>query len=118
MAILIRPNYYYQLPDKATHMRLAAKRHWLIPTLTFLALGAFCGLGVHLALADDYDPTAVAKAGIAKMKVGAKDWPQWGGSPERNNVPATGPMPTQFNVKTGANIRWSMPLGSDRKSVV
>ena len=88
-------------------MRLAVKRFLLIPILTI------CSSSSRAAWADDYDPTAVAKAAIAKMKVGAKDWPQWGGSPERNNVPATGPMPTQFNVKTGANIRWSMPLGSE-----
>ena len=88
-------------------MRSAVKRYLLLPTLTL------CSLGTHTAFADDYDPTAVAKAGIAKMKVGAKDWPQWGGSPERNNVPETGAMPTEFNVKTGLNIRWSVPLGSE-----
>ncbi len=88
-------------------MQSAVKRYLLIPTLTL------CGLGANTAFADDYDPTAVAKAGIAKMKVGAKDWPQWGGSPERNNVPETGAMPTAFNVKTGMNIRWSVPLGSE-----
>ena len=54
-------------------MRLAVKRFLLIPTLSFV------GLGSQVASADDYDPTAVAKAGIDKMKVGAKDWPQWGG---------------------------------------
>ena len=88
-------------------MQLAAKRLMLIP---FLSLGC---LGANWALSDDNDPTAVAKKGISKLKVGAKDWPQWGGSPERNNVPETGPMPTEFNTKTGANIRWSMPLGSE-----
>ena len=76
-------------------------------------MGAFCFLNANLAGADDYDPTAVVKAAIAKMKVGAKDWPQWGGSPERNNVPETGPTPVEFNTKTGKNIRWSMPLGSE-----
>ena len=94
-------------------MRLAFKRFLPIRTLTICGVGAFCGFGAFSAFADDYDPTAVAKAAIAKMKVGVKDWPQWGGSPERNNVPETGPMPTEFNVKTGKNIRWSMPLGSE-----
>jgi outer membrane protein assembly factor BamB len=76
-------------------------------------MGAFCFLNANLAGADDYDPTAVVTAALAKMKVGAKDWPQWGGSPERNNVPETGPTPVEFNTKTGKNIRWSMPLGSE-----
>lgn len=88
-------------------MRLAVKRYLLLQALTLSCFGG------SMAVADDYDPTAVAKAAIAKLKVGAKDWPQWGGSPERNNVPETGPMPTKFNVKTGENIRWSMPLGSE-----
>ncbi|XZE44344.1 PQQ-binding-like beta-propeller repeat protein [Pirellulaceae bacterium SH467] len=63
--------------------------------------------------AADYDPTAVAKAFISKLKVGPKDWPQWGGSPERNNVPDSGPLPTSFDVETNENILWSMPLGSE-----
>jgi outer membrane protein assembly factor BamB len=63
--------------------------------------------------AADYDPTAVAKAFISKLKVGPKDWPQWGGSPERNNVPESGPLPTSFDVETKENILWSVPLGSE-----
>jgi outer membrane protein assembly factor BamB len=88
-------------------MRLAAKRFFLLQVLSL------CCVGSHLAVAQNYDPTAVAQAGIAKLKVGAKDWPQWGGSPERNNVPQTGALPTSFDVGTGKNIRWSMPLGSE-----
>lgn len=88
-------------------MRLAAKRFFLFQVLSV------CCIGSSPSIADDYDPTAVAQAAIAKLKVGAKDWPQWGGSPERNNVPKTGPLPTKFDVKTGQNIRWSSPLGSE-----
>ena len=88
-------------------MRLAVKRFLLLQALTLSTVAA------SSVIAGDYDPTAVAKAAIAKLKVGAKDWPQWGGSPERNNVPETGPLPIKFNVKTGENIRWSMPLGSE-----
>jgi outer membrane protein assembly factor BamB len=94
-------------------MRLAFQRFLPVQTLAFCGMGAICGFSATPAGADDYDPTAVAKAAIAKMKVGPKDWPQWGGSPERNNVPETGPMPIKFNTKTGENIRWSMPLGSE-----
>ncbi|MEQ1827411.1 MAG: PQQ-binding-like beta-propeller repeat protein [Pirellula sp.] len=88
-------------------MRLAAKSFFL------LQLVSVCCLGSPSVFGQSYDPTAVAQAAIAKLKVGAKDWPQWGGSPERNNVPMTGPLPTKFDVKTGENIRWSMPLGSE-----
>ena len=60
-----------------------------------------------------YDATAVASQGVSKLKVGAQDWPQWGGTPERNNVPDSGPLPGAFDVKTGKNVRWSVPLGSE-----
>ena len=94
-------------------MRLAFLRFLPVPALTVCGVWAYCCYSANSAVADDYDPTAVAKAAIAKMKVGPKDWPQWGGSPERNNVPETGPMPIAFDTKTGMNIRWSMPLGSE-----
>jgi outer membrane protein assembly factor BamB len=59
------------------------------------------------------DPTAEARGEIAKMKVGPNDWPQWGGSIYRNNTPEGKNIPTDWNVKTGKNIRWSMQLGSE-----
>ena len=63
--------------------------------------------------ANEYDPTSVAKAFISNLKVGPKDWPQWGGSPERNNVPDAGPLPIEFDVESGKNIHWSAALGSE-----
>ena len=47
------------------------------------------------------------------MKVGPKDWPQWGGSYSRNNTPDGKNIPIKWDVNTGENIRWSMPLGSE-----
>jgi beta-lactamase regulating signal transducer with metallopeptidase domain len=46
-------------------------------------------------------------------KVGAKDWPQWGGTSSRNNTPLKQKIPSNWNTKSGANVRWSMPLGSE-----
>ncbi len=88
-------------------MRLVAKRFLLAQILAVSSTFAS-----HVA-AGDYDPTAVALEGISKLKVGQQDWPQWGGSAERNNVPKTGPLPAEFEVKSGTNIRWSSPLGSE-----
>jgi outer membrane protein assembly factor BamB len=77
-------------------------------------LGLFAlGFSPSLALAVDYDPTAVVKEGIAKMKVGPKDWPQWGGTAERNNTPADAKAPSSWNVEDGTNILWSAALGSE-----
>jgi outer membrane protein assembly factor BamB len=90
--------------------RLSIRAVFLLAMATTMATSTF---SASCTAGDEYDPTAVAKAAIAKLKVGIKDWPQWGGSPERNNVPDTGPLPTNFDVKTGENIRWSMKLGSE-----
>jgi len=45
---------------------------------------------------------------------GAKrgDWPMWGGSPDRNMVSDETGMPTKWDAKTGQNIKWACPLGS------
>ncbi len=59
------------------------------------------------------DPTESVTAQVAKMKVHAKDWPQWGGSYSRNNTPDGKSIPVKWNVETGENILWSMPLGSE-----
>ncbi|MCH7814122.1 MAG: PQQ-binding-like beta-propeller repeat protein [Planctomycetes bacterium] len=40
------------------------------------------------------------------------DWPCWGGSPDRNMVSDEKGIPYQWDVKTGRNIKWSAPLGS------
>ena len=65
------------------------------------------------AIGQATDPTELALAGIAKLKVGPRDWPQWGGSSERNNTPSGENLPLEWNTKTGNNIRWSMKLGSE-----
>lgn len=59
------------------------------------------------------DPTAEAVKEISKLKVGAKDWPQWGGSPLRNNVPLSQKVPTQWDIESGENVKWTFPLGSE-----
>ncbi len=53
---------------------------------------------------------AVLAQDAAKPKKG--DWPMWGGSPDRNMVSDETGIPAEWNVKTGKNILWSAPLGS------
>ena len=43
---------------------------------------------------------------------GVKDWPMWGGSPDRNMVSDATGLPTEWDVKTGKNIKWVASLGS------
>ncbi len=63
--------------------------------------------------ADDYDAIAEVKSRIAELAVGPSDWPQWAGSHLRNNVTDQPNVPIEWDVETGKNIRWSMPLGSE-----
>lgn len=70
-------------------------------------------VGSSLSFVQALDPVEVVKAGIGKMKVGPKDWPQWGGTPERNNTPVDAKVPISWNVDDGTNILWSAPLGSE-----
>lgn len=71
------------------------------------------GLGGSIVPVFAYDPVEVVKQGIAKMKVGPKDWPQWGGTYDRNNTPVDAKVPTTWNVEDGTNILWSASLGSE-----
>src|SRR5437899_10132774 len=41
-----------------------------------------------------------------------KDWPMWGGTPDRNMVSAMKGIPTTWDVKTKKNIKWEAQLGS------
>jgi len=68
-------------------------------------------VGVGVVSAED--PTKLALERIAKMEVGKRDWPQWGGSYGRNNTPEGKNIPIKWNVESGENILWSMPLGSE-----
>ncbi len=40
------------------------------------------------------------------------DWPMWGGSPDRNMVSGETGIASKWDIKTGKNIKWKAPLGS------
>ena len=75
-----------------------------------VALGfVFAG---SVSAAEKFNPTDDALNFINKMKVSKYDWPQWGGSPHRNNTPAGENIPFKWNLETGENVLWASPLGS------
>ena len=43
---------------------------------------------------------------------GGKDWPMWGGTPDRNMVSAMKGLPATWDVKTKKNVKWVADLGS------
>ena len=42
-----------------------------------------------------------------------QDAPQWGEKHTRNMVSAETGLPSTFNIETGKNVKWSVPVGSD-----
>lgn len=60
-----------------------------------------------------FDPTAETLKIIKSMKVKPGDWPQFGGSHFRNNVPEGKGIATEWSVEDGTNIKWSAKLGSE-----
>lgn len=78
--------------------------------LTLLTLSI--GVSAGQANAQDYDPTAEIAKDLAKLKVGPKDWPQWGGWSGKNNTPDGKNIPTEWDIDDGTNIKWSAKLGS------
>jgi outer membrane protein assembly factor BamB len=90
------------------------------------------GIGVPKDVVDEFEfsedglPVRVRKS-VESATAEAKptgDWAQWGGSPQRNNVPVATNVPTEWNVgefdlETGEwnkasskNIKWAAKLGS------
>ncbi len=47
---------------------------------------------------------------LSKAKTG--DWPMWGGSMDRNMVSGEKGIVAEWDIKTGKNIKWTSPLGS------
>src|SRR5262245_59312196 len=43
---------------------------------------------------------------------GSGEWPMWGGTPDRNMVSNMKGLPTEWDIKTKKNVKWSADLGS------
>jgi outer membrane protein assembly factor BamB len=86
--------------------------------MTYLRRGwiwAVCAMvSPTLVLAGEtaFDATKEALARIAPMKVRPADWPQWGGSSLRNNTPEGKNIPTEWDLESGKNVKWTAGLGS------
>src|SRR4026207_765141 len=49
---------------------------------------------------------------LAASDPGSGEWPMWGGTPDRNMVSSMKGLPTEWDVKTGKNVKWVAKLGS------
>ena len=55
---------------------------------------------------------SVNPARLSAGDPGTKDWPMWGGTPDRNMVSKMTGLPTEWDVKTKKNVKWVADLGS------
>ncbi len=53
-----------------------------------------------------------AQVGSTGAGKGVTEWAMWGGSPDRNMVSDATGLPTDWDVRTGKNIKWVAALGS------
>ncbi|HWQ33265.1 MAG TPA: PQQ-binding-like beta-propeller repeat protein [Blastocatellia bacterium] len=49
---------------------------------------------------------------VSASDPGGGDWPMWGGTPDRNMVSNMKGLPTEWDVRTGKNVKWVASLGS------
>ncbi len=78
----------------------------------FAAALALTGAVLGPAADSKYDAAAEAVKTFAKRNVRPGDSPQLGLSHFRNNVTAAKNIPTEWDVKSGKNIKWTAKLGS------
>jgi outer membrane protein assembly factor BamB len=43
---------------------------------------------------------------------GSRDWPMWGGTPDRNMVSPMAGLPTSWDIQTRKNVKWVAQLGT------
>ena len=65
-----------------------------------------------LALGAAIVAAAITGSPVSAGDPGSGSWPMWGGTPDRNMVSSAKGMPTEWDVKTGKNVKWSADLGS------
>jgi outer membrane protein assembly factor BamB len=58
------------------------------------------------------NPLLIMLCGIAALPLISQDWPMWGGTAQRNMVSAMKNLPEFWDVKSGKNIKWKVPIGS------
>jgi outer membrane protein assembly factor BamB len=49
---------------------------------------------------------------LAVLPLVSQDWPMWGGTPQRNMASTVKNLPSTWDVKTGANIKWKVEIGT------
>ena len=81
-------------------------------SLSAFALSAAFVASLPAADEPAYDPVAEAAKALSTMNVKPTDSPQMGLSHFRNNVSGAKNIPTEWDVTSGKNIKWSAKLGS------
>ena len=70
-------------------------------------------VNVQVETLPDIKTSEISKDRTQTQNEVRQDWPQFGGTQHRNNVANGQHVPIDWNIKTGKNIKWSVPLGSE-----
>jgi outer membrane protein assembly factor BamB len=49
---------------------------------------------------------------LVALPLVSRDWPMWGGTPQRNMTSSLTNLPASWDIKTGKNIKWKAELGT------
>ena len=74
-------------------------------SISFARVATFAGAILVVAL-------SVNPARLSAGDPGTRDWPMWGGTPDRNMVSKMTGLPIEWDVKTKKNVKWVADLGS------
>lgn len=97
--------------------RLQPYRHWVTFENVSLHAGKPTDVKIKVeSLPEPPPPGAKAAVRVMTPNVGPGDWPQWGGTIHRNHVAFGQTVPTNWDIKSGENVKWSVPLGSQTYS--
>jgi len=69
-------------------------------------------MSINTKLAAAAALTGLLTIGTSAGGAVGKDWPMWGGTPERNMVSDMTGLPDTWDVESGVNVRWVADLGS------
>lgn len=106
---------FFDRPCGGTRFHVSHQKDCRMPNVTKRAgnCSAIALVAITAAIALGADtPNPKAPPPLFNAQVGRGDWPQLGGTPNRNNVPDGEKCPTDWDIKTGKNIKWNAKLGS------
>jgi beta-lactamase regulating signal transducer with metallopeptidase domain/outer membrane protein assembly factor BamB len=110
---IIKQRLTHIMVNSGRFQRRTPRVHWLALAVVVLVCvpGANLPVSGQVAVADP-EPQVPTTASRDASSPSVGDWPEWLGSPLKNNVSPGRNVPTDWDVATAENILWTAQLGS------